>query len=800
MKKYHIGLAFLLIMTTGCSIKSNSSITEPSTIEEENTVIESIAETTTAPSETNPTLTFSADSHLMDEYPKVDGSTATIPLSEQYAADKMGVSLEQARLYINHNKTHQAYCNLIEGKADIIFVTAPSEEELTMAKEAGITLEIVPVVQEGFVFLVNKENAVDNLTQQQIVDIYSGKITNWKEVGGDDQVIIPYQRPMNSGSQSGMLDLVMGDTEITDPPVQYILDYMSELIRGVAAYESGQNSIGYSYYYYATNMYVKDEIKLLAVDGVKPTPETIQDGSYPYTTAYYAVINQNSAENSKARKLLRWIIEDGNESAVTAGYVPVSPSAKRYNLPYSYLFTEHDFTLYDHSNRDYHSLEDDGLTLDGLDDLLSEKLNDKTLKQQIYDDIVTETAVLCSRGLPPYRGINTIVSNSDTYIESVRYHVNSNQQLLSVVVVRNLDNQEKDAYIYDASTLTFDLATGEKISIADLFIDDYDYRSSLAEYVKRCLVDGLTPEDRVDDDQYLPRYFSAYSHNTTLLEPLETISEDQKFFLWDGTVYLLLDYEIPELYLDEIKNYYIRFEFKLLPINPWYLRDSGNELVIEEKYNVYTDRYRLYSDDDKLFLKKDTSQKYLFWHSDNPEIKTYQIYGADFKISLTENIENKVLQQKFAINVKNAENTLIEFLQTHSFEYEKWIVYNYDVKRHGQFIQEHTQITAINSSRYIYNSYQLYDVKTGQQITLSDCFTPGTDYLKLLAPWVYNDMAVDSVDPEVFNNAQLYLTDDGYFGVELPPIYSDEGQQLHEGGQVSITPESIGMEHLALFR
>jgi phosphate transport system substrate-binding protein len=117
-------------------------------------------------------------------YPKVDGSTATIPLSEQFAADSMGLKREEAATYIKHNTTHNAYVNLIEKKADIIFVTSPSEEEYELAKQAGVEFEIYPVVNEGFVFMVNKSNPVSSLTQQQIKDIYSGKINNWKEMTG----------------------------------------------------------------------------------------------------------------------------------------------------------------------------------------------------------------------------------------------------------------------------------------------------------------------------------------------------------------------------------------------------------------------------------------------------------------------------------------------------------------------------------------------------------------------------------------------------------------------------------------
>ncbi|WP_269689150.1 PstS family phosphate ABC transporter substrate-binding protein, partial [Klebsiella pneumoniae] len=80
---------------------------------------------------------------------------------------------------------------------------------------------VVPVVAEAFVFLTHASNPVDNLTMKQIQDIYTGKITNWNQVGGEDLEIIAYQRPVNSGSQTGFLELVMkGLTPMVAPTTQ----------------------------------------------------------------------------------------------------------------------------------------------------------------------------------------------------------------------------------------------------------------------------------------------------------------------------------------------------------------------------------------------------------------------------------------------------------------------------------------------------------------------------------------------------------------------------------------------------
>lgn len=257
-----------------------------------------------------------------EAYPRVDGSTVTIPLSEAVASAVLHLPLEEARQYVLHNKTHQAYLNLVDGTADIIFVTSPSEEELAYAAEKDVELTVTPVVSEGFVFLVNKANPVDSLTVEQIRDIYAGRVTNWQEVGGSDEPIMAFQRPENSGSQTGMLDLVIGADELMAAPTEKVVAEMGALIDAVASYDNAKNAIGYSYYYYATDMWLNDEIKLLAVNGVAPDKTTISDGAYPITTAYYAVTRSDLRSDDSAQVLLNWILSsEGQQVAEEAGYV-----------------------------------------------------------------------------------------------------------------------------------------------------------------------------------------------------------------------------------------------------------------------------------------------------------------------------------------------------------------------------------------------------------------------------------------------------------------------------------------------
>lgn len=260
----------------------------------------------------------------METYPRVDGSTVTIPLSEAVAATLTNQTVEAVRPYVLHNKTHQAYVNLIDKKVDLIFVTGPSEDELMLAANKNIELEVIPIVSEAFVFLTHKENPVKNLSLDQIKAIYEGKIVNWSTLGGPDEPIVAFQRPVNSGSQTGFLEMVMKGAAPMEPPKERIIAEMGMLIDAVASYENKTASIGYSYYYFVVDMWGNESVKLLEVDGVYPEAESIASKSYPLTTAYYAVIRKDSPKDSPERQVVEYILsEKGQKLMEESGYVKI---------------------------------------------------------------------------------------------------------------------------------------------------------------------------------------------------------------------------------------------------------------------------------------------------------------------------------------------------------------------------------------------------------------------------------------------------------------------------------------------
>ena len=261
----------------------------------------------------------------LENYPRVDASLAIHPLVDSIASNFLGIPEEDLNYEYSKGRTSDVYKNLVDGKVDVIFAAEPSEDDHAYAKSKGVELEVMPTTSSAFVFIVNSENPVDDLTLDEVVKIYKGDIANWKEVGGKDAAIIPYQRPNGSGSQTAMISLVMKDANLMTAPMMQVQGEMGGLVDAIAEYDNSDVAIGYSYFYYINTMYKRDTIKMLGINGVKPTIETIKDGTYPIYTNGYIVTLKNISEESNTAKWVEAVrSERGSQIIEEAGYVPVN--------------------------------------------------------------------------------------------------------------------------------------------------------------------------------------------------------------------------------------------------------------------------------------------------------------------------------------------------------------------------------------------------------------------------------------------------------------------------------------------
>jgi phosphate transport system substrate-binding protein len=298
-KKIAILLAIALLFLAGCTGKTEPSTAPP-----------------TAPAPLNPPR-FSAGA-----FPRLDGSTANIPLAVELAKLCLGFDDLAAEEFITFNATSKAYENLANGACDLLLVYEASEETKEKLGSMGADFEYFAIGKDALVFIVNENNPVQNLAAQQLVDIYAGKVTNWKELGGEDIEIVAFQRNAASGSQALMEKLVMKGAPMAQAPVEFTPGEMSGLVDGLAEYNNTSAAIGYSVFYYASLMYTRPGLRFIGVDGAMPSNETIASGAYPFTNAFYAVLRADEPEGSPARMLAAWLCgSEGQALIERCGYV-----------------------------------------------------------------------------------------------------------------------------------------------------------------------------------------------------------------------------------------------------------------------------------------------------------------------------------------------------------------------------------------------------------------------------------------------------------------------------------------------
>ena len=272
----------------------------------------------------SPDPQVSRPSFTRDDLPRLDGSTSTVPLALAVCAEVLGESREEVQDLVRFNKTTTAYFNLLEGNADLLIVGEANDEVMARKKELNFEWEKQPFATDAFVFVVNEDNPVDSITVEQARDIYSGKITNWKELGGEDRPITALQRNEGAGSQTLMEKLVMQGTPMMEAPTEYIVTTMGQLMEAVKSFDGSPGAIGYSVYYYAEEMKMAQGLKLLKLEGVEPNPDTIRSETYPLVNPKYVVIPSGEPKGAPNKVLFDWLLsEDGQTLIAKEGYVSI---------------------------------------------------------------------------------------------------------------------------------------------------------------------------------------------------------------------------------------------------------------------------------------------------------------------------------------------------------------------------------------------------------------------------------------------------------------------------------------------
>ena len=211
------------------------------------------------------------------------------------------------------------YYRLIDSECDLFFGAKPSKDQLTYAKEEGKEIESIPIGKEAFVFFVEEDNPIDDLSSDDLRKIYSGEITNWKQLGGKNQKIVAFQRPEDSGSQV-MMHYFMKDVPLKEADTVERIDAMMGVVKKVKQYHNENGAIGYSFRYFLEGLNQEEGVKILSVDGVYPSVENIENGTYPaLADLVVSKLSDNDKEN--VNKVVEFLLsDDGQEIIRKSGY------------------------------------------------------------------------------------------------------------------------------------------------------------------------------------------------------------------------------------------------------------------------------------------------------------------------------------------------------------------------------------------------------------------------------------------------------------------------------------------------
>ncbi|MBN1811018.1 MAG: phosphate ABC transporter substrate-binding protein [Anaerolineae bacterium] len=228
------------------------------------------------------------------------------------------------RLSVTGGGSGTGIAAMINGTVDVANASrAMKQEEIKAAEANGITPVEFTVARDAIAVVVHPSNPVDGLTLQQISDIYTGKIVNWREVGGENRPIVLLSRESNSGTYVYFLENVirLGDKESD------LLFFPDTLLmpssEGISAeVRRNPNAIGYDGLGYVT-----PDQKMLAVaagadsDYVLPSVDTVNAGTYPISRPLYMYTAGEPTGQVKA--YMDWILDEGQASVAELGFVPL---------------------------------------------------------------------------------------------------------------------------------------------------------------------------------------------------------------------------------------------------------------------------------------------------------------------------------------------------------------------------------------------------------------------------------------------------------------------------------------------
>ena len=241
----------------------------------------------------------------------VNGSTTVLPVMQKVAESYMAAN-PGVEIVISGGGSGNGIKALIDGLCNIAMASRDiKNNELELAKKNGINPTRISVAIDALIPVVNPKNTVSNLTMQQLQDIYMGKITNWKDVGGKDAPIVVFSRDTSSGTYETWYEKVMKKQRVM--PAALLQASNGSIVQAVS---SNPNAIGYIGF-----GYLNDTIKKIDVNGIVASQASALDGTWSIARELYVFINGEGSP--ELQSFIKYLVDPkkGQKAVEEIGFI-----------------------------------------------------------------------------------------------------------------------------------------------------------------------------------------------------------------------------------------------------------------------------------------------------------------------------------------------------------------------------------------------------------------------------------------------------------------------------------------------
>ena len=260
-------------------------------------------------------LLFNVTSIQAQQKIVIDGSTTVGPIAKAFAEYYMSIN-KDVNITVSESGSGNGAKSLINSACDIADMSRfMKDKEFKASVEKGVFPTFHVVALDGLPIIVHPSNPVNALTVDQVRNIYIGKITNWKEVGGPDIKIVKISRDTNSGTYETFEEKVMKEEKIAED-----CEYVGSNGAVRARVQSTPAAIGY-----AGLGFVDNTVKALTINGIYPTKKTVTSGKYPIARPLFMVTNGFPAMGSHVYQFITlYLSPKGQEMINRIGFIPVT--------------------------------------------------------------------------------------------------------------------------------------------------------------------------------------------------------------------------------------------------------------------------------------------------------------------------------------------------------------------------------------------------------------------------------------------------------------------------------------------